>query len=1484
MSQGPMSGQTKPNSVLELFQPVVAEWFRRHLGEPSPIQQLGWPVIAAGQHALLIAPTGSGKTMAAFLLALDRLWRTVTDADSVRVLYVSPLRALNYDLSRNLEVPLQGVQQLASEWGLALPKLRLAVRTGDTPNRERARLLRKPPHILITTPESLHLLLTSRGREILRQVEVCIVDEWHALFPNKRGVFTCLLLERLACLSCREFQRIGLSATLRPADDAARMLGGVGREVVIVDLGQTRPLDVQVLAPKIDSEFESEPSVWSALESATLRLVAEHTSTLVFTNNRRAAERLSARLNDSWWSCEADDQEGASPPIRTHHGSLSLKVRRETEQGLKAGKLRAVVATASLELGLDIGSVDLVCQIESPGSVYRAWQRLGRSGHRVGAVCKGRFLAKTTSDLAELAALVRAMRRGVLETFTAPENCLDVLAQQIVAMVAMDVWKVEELFQVICRAWPYRQLPESAWENLLTMLSGRWTRGEAVFIRPRISWDKPNQRLYPMPGSQHLAIVNGGTIPDAGQYKVVLGENGTLLGTLDEEFVYERRLGDTFVLGTGIWRIEGIGADTVMVSRAVPGEPVIMPFWRGERLGRSWELGLAVGELLREITERLDNPDCLDWLSRECLLEKRAAQRLLDYVQRQQEQAGAVPCDRLILVEAFPDEMGDWYLAILTPFGQRWHFTLRLALEAWWKERYGWIPPAVHHDDGVLIRLLDTGSPPLDVLTRLEPERLETDILSALGECAFFAIRFRHNAMRALLLPRQHPHRRTPLWLQRLKARNWLQLVRDHPDFPIVVETYRECLREHLDLRRVREILQAVRRGEIAIHCVVRESPSPFAAQLRFQFTGAFMYDYDRVEMPQRAATVSQERLQELLGAPDLSEITDAALRQAEQDQPIVIRSEHELVEWLRQRGDVLPEELPPGQEERLRRLVEQSRVVWWLVPGARLYSGRWIAAEDQDLFHRAFGGLQGNVERTSGLRSTGCTNLPEEREAAWREILRRYLYHHASVSLEDILERYPLPSEWLQCTLQSWVEQGWLCAVQSETGQIRYARRQLAETVLRQLRRQQRSAVREIPLRQYAWFLLHWHGLMGSDRRSGLEGLRQALRRLQACWLPADCWESLLIRSRLRDYQPSWLDSLTQAGEWLWLLRWSRNQIEAKPVSLPTLADCDLAFLPRGDADFATIWRNSSPYPLSDAAEQLRQTLVQRGASFVVDLARWTGWSPSRVRQALRELVACGLVSNDSFDAVRLWDAESAAWERASRGSYRRRAAWWRGGEGRWFVLPDASPSAESTVLWCIHALLERYGVICRELAEYDGCPLPWSVLRLALEQLEWRGEVRRGYFVEGWSGEQYALPEVVPALYGATTNHTMPVGVTGVDPAALMGVDVDTDGRIFGADVRTSRRLNQAVVWLAGKPIIHVESFGERMRTLPDARVSECQRAVSALKDLAWLWRPWLRGQLRVLSWDGQPLSRTPAAAWLAELGFVRDYQGMTLYLNSE
>ncbi|MBV9123925.1 MAG: DEAD/DEAH box helicase, partial [Planctomycetes bacterium] len=933
---------------LDLFLPAVGQWFRTALGEPTPAQRLGWPAIAAGQHTLILAPTGSGKTLAAFLACLDGLWRQDPPPSGVRVLYVSPLKALNQDIYRNLQVPLEGVAETARRLGQPLPVLRAAVRTGDTPAAERQQLVRRPPHVLITTPESLHLLLTSRARETLRTVTHCIVDDIHALCSNKRGVFLALLLERLAALTPQGFVRIGLSATQRPLEEVARFLGGSAAEadgpsrprpVTIVDAGLRKDLDLRVVSPVEWFGPLPEKSIWPSIYRLLAEEVGRHRSTIIFANNRRTVERITAQLN-----ADHAGANGETLLARAHHGSIALEVRQETERALKEGRLPAVAATASLELGIDMGAVDLVCQVESPGSVSRGLQRVGRAGHLVGQQSKGRLIPKTQGDLLEQAVLAHEMATGRVEEIRVPVNCLDVLAQQVVAMAAMDDWEVPALYQRVRQAYPYRELSPRAFESVLEMVSGRYRPGgeehgdtTLAALKPRVSWDRVHNRLLGLPGSQALALVNGGTIPDTGQYPAYTN-SGVRIGELDEEFIYERRVGDAFLLGTNAWRLEQIEADRVIVAPA-EGAPALVPFWHGEQAGRSHDLGLAIGRFLRELRSRLDQPDCSSWLERDFFLDRAAARNLRNHVRRQLAATGSLPTDRTLVVEASRDPLGDWQVLLLSPLGSRLHLALRLALEGRLRQRLGYHPQCLHHDDGILIRLADMDVPVLDLFEGLTPENVGELILEELADSALFALRFRQNAARALLLPRNRPGKRAPLWLQRLRGRDLLQVARRYRDFPIVAETFRECLHDHLDLASLQQLLSDVRDGRVEVVTCRREAPSPFAAGLLFAFTAAFMYQKDAVpNEPGRPERLDQELLEQVLGPLRPGQLLDArAVQQVERrlrgsDQ--LPRTATEMAERLRRLGDLSASELEGPMAAFLEKLEADGRAKRLSLPG----------------------------------------------------------------------------------------------------------------------------------------------------------------------------------------------------------------------------------------------------------------------------------------------------------------------------------------------------------------------------------------------------------------------------------------------------------------------------------------------------------------------------------------------------------------------
>jgi ATP-dependent Lhr-like helicase len=1480
---------------LEGLLPVVARWFRATFGAPTPPQARGWPEIAAGKSTLIFAPTGSGKTLAAFLACLDHLWRVPRSARGVRILYVSPLKALNQDISRNLELPLEGILAAAEAEGVPLRRLSVAVRSGDTPAADRQRLVRKPPDILITTPESLHLMLTSRARDTLRGLSHVIVDEIHALCPNKRGVFLALLLERLEALNPAGFVRVGLSATQRPLDEVARYLGGLRlvagpdgdgrarlepRPVSIIDTGQRKELDLEVIAPFRQAGPQPAGSVWPAIEERLATYIQQHRSTIVFANNRRVAERLTARLNE-WAGADAQRTESALPLARAHHGSLNQDERRTTEELLKQGELKAVVATASLELGIDMGAVDLVCQVESPGSVARGLQRVGRAGHLVGRVSKGRLFAKTGLDLLESAALGQAMLRGEVEALRVPGNCLDVLAQQVVACVAMDRWEAPALFELVRRAYPYRDLTAAAFESVLKMVSGRFPTETFRDLRARVSWDRVHNRLHPLPGSAHLALVGGGTIPDTGQYPVYLGADGPKLGELDEEFVLERRVGETFVLGTATWRIDAIEPQRVVVARAA-GTAAFTPFWRGEGAGRTAELGAAVGALCRAIAARLDDPGLLAWLQDECRLDAAAARVLRDHVARQARVAGVVPDDRTILVETFRDPAGEMGLAVLTPFGGRLHQALKLALQARLRERLGIAVSCLHGDDGILIRLPQTDDPPLDLFRGLTAARAEALIREELGDSALFGLRFRQNAGRALLMPRPDPAKRTPLWLQRLRAKDLLQVVRRFPDFPIVVETYRECLDDDLQLPRLRALLDAIEAGEIRVATRRGEVASPFAAELIFNFTAAYLYEWDeprRADRQPLSAAVDEALLDPLLDAgAHLRRLDPGAVGRVEdrlRGGGRVPRSADEMAEALRQLGDLALSELAGPMLGFLEELHTQGRAGTIALEGTS-EPLRWIATEEADVYAAA------------------CDEAAPGRQEALATIVHRFLQTHALIGLDDLTARYPIDPAEATDLLERWSESGRAVRLEpvAEGAPPQWAdRRNLDEVCRLSLALARRESVAVRP-EVFADFVVRRHRLHPGARREGAAGVAQVLEQLHGFAAPADLWESDLLPRRVRDYRAGWLDEALSTGGWLW-------RAAADGRGSPRVA-----FAPR---DFGGAWPagESEPdagnEPESDAALELESAvldqLTARGASFATDLARGLGREPSRVRCALRGLLRRGRVTNDRFDPLRPGaDAMSDALTEASalaalaapaRGRLvrpRRGVRWLASAcpEGRWSRIDPGEYDIETAALAWAAALVERYGVLARETVALDPWAPPWRDLAPWLARAELRGELRRGYFVEGLSGVQYASDEAAAELARLAADRTLeiaspPVLISSLDPANLYGAAAALDIPLLeGGTARLPRLASNYLVLAGGRPVLIIEALGKRLTGLASASEAELRAALALLPCLAG---PAQR-VLKVESYNGAATLASPAAPWLGELGFVRDHPGMAFY----
>jgi ATP-dependent helicase Lhr and Lhr-like helicase len=944
--------------ALEGFSPHARRWFDTALGTPTPAQTQGWPPIAAGEHTLLCAPTGSGKTLAAFLWFLDRLM--TEPGEGLRVLYVSPLKALNYDVERNLRAPLAGIRASAAAAGIDLPAPVVAVRTGDTSQEERRKMLRTPPEILITTPESLYLMLTSRAREMLTGVEAVIVDEVHAVAATKRGAHLALSLERLAELTEADPQRVALSATQRPLEEIARFVGG-DRSMRIVDAGMRKELDLRIEMPADPDEAEADPvayvqgandggshSMWPALYPELLELVRTHRATIVFVNSRRMAERLALRLNEL----------SEEPVARAHHGSLSREARSEVEEALKAGTLPCIVATSSLELGIDMGAVDLVVQVSSPGSVASGLQRVGRAGHSVGTPSRGRIYPRFRGELVEAAAVARGMLEGEVEHTRVPRIPLDVLCQQIVAMASVEELHIDELHALVRRAYPYRELTREQLENVLDLLAGRYPSDEFAELRPRIVWERTTGTLRAREGAQRIAIANAGTIPDRGLYGVFLVDGGGRVGELDEEMVHEAREGQVFLLGASAWRIEQIERDRVIVSPA-PGQPAQVPFWKGEQAGRPLELGRAVGRLQRELAA-LDDESAVQRLTGLHACDERAARTLVEYLREQELATGVLPSDRTIVVERFRDEIGDWRLCILSPFGAKVHAPWGLALRALLREQHGIETHALWSDDGIILHLPDADSLPPDELVAIDPERIEDLVVGELGGSSLFGARFRESAARALLIPRRRPGQRTPLWQQRLRAQSLLAVAERYGSFPILLETYRELLADHFDLGALRELLAGLRDGSRQLVAVESQTASPFAASLNFEYVAQYLYEDDAPAAERRVAALTLDRdlLRELAGSDELRDLLDAdALEQVELELAGERRGGPDaLHDLLRRVGDLAESELATrlhgDKAEAVAGVLADRRAVRLRIGG----EDRLIAAEDTGRYRDALG------------------------------------------------------------------------------------------------------------------------------------------------------------------------------------------------------------------------------------------------------------------------------------------------------------------------------------------------------------------------------------------------------------------------------------------------------------------------------------------------------------------------------------------------
>ena len=1582
------------DGALDGFSPATRAWFDGSFAEPTPAQAGAWRAIGKGEDTLVVAPTGSGKTLAAFLWAIDKLAAEPPPADPklrCRVLYVSPLKALAVDIERNLRAPLTGIGHAAHRLGLQEPDIRVAVRTGDTAAEERRKLASKPPDILITTPESLFLLLTSQARETLRGVETVIVDEVHAVAGNKRGAHLALSLERLDSLrqdaqpgqsaehGVRAAQRVGLSATVRPVEEVAAFLGGT-RAVTVVQPPSAKRIELKVVVPVEDmTELDTmpgrggedegnpgagpapRPSIWPHVEERVLDLIEQHKSTIVFVNSRRLAERLCARLNELAaeraqgidepglpsaavrTAAEVMAQAGAATgaPLevaRAHHGSVSRQERAEIEEALKAGRLPAVVATSSLELGIDMGAVDLVVQVEAPPSVASGLQRVGRAGHNVGDVSRGIIFPKYQGDLVQSAVVAERMRAGEIEELKIPHNPLDVLAQQIVAMTAVDDWLVDELEQTVRKAAPFGGLTRPILEAVLDMLAGRYPSEDFAGLRPRIVWDRVAGTIRARPGAQRLAVTSGGTIPDRGLFGVFLasdsgaghaGKQPRRVGELDEEMVYESRVGDVFVLGASSWRIEDITPDRVLVTPA-PGQPGKLPFWHGDTPGRPAELGQAIGRACRELAAASE-AEATQKLQ-QAGLDELAARNLIRYLAEQRAATGYVPDDRTLVVERFRDELGDWRVVLHSPYGDRVHAPWALAIAARLRERYGGMDvQALHTDDGIIIRVPDSDEPPPAGIALLDPDDVGDLITAEVGASAMFASRFRECASRALLLPRRQPGRRTPLWQQRQRSAQLLEVASRYPAFPIVLETVRECLRDVFDVPALTRLLRDIAARRVRIVEVETATPSPFGKSLLFRYVGAFMYEGDAPLAERRAQALSLDPalLAELLGQDGLRELLDPAVI-AEVARDLQHLSPSRRCRDAEDVADLLRTAGPLTAEEVAQRCVDGSAAAGWLgeLSAARRTIGVRIAGQP----------MWAAIEDAGRLRDALGVPLPVGVPEAFTEpvadplgdLIARYARTHGPFTADVVAGRYGLGVAVVTLALRRLAASGRV--VEGEflpTGQAGGAQADGSgpltaargtewcdAEVLRLLRRRCLARLRKeaepVPPEVLARFLPTWHGIGGSPgpgrRRADAGAVLEVLERLGGAPVPASALETLVLPGRVPGYSAALLDELTSAGEIVW---------------------SGAGALPGGDGWLVLAPADGAPLLLPEPAEvsmtplhsAVLDALGGGGALFFRMLSDRVGTlldgplpTDAELADAIWDLVWAGLLTNDTLGPLRvLLGGQQRRAASPARAVPRPRPAGPSGTgrrygfgrppmptrtgpptvSGRWSLLPsrhDADPTQRAHALAL--TLLERHGVLTRGAVAAERIAGGFAAVYPVLRAMEEAGQCRRGYFVEGLGGAQFALPGAVDRMRALADPGAAGLGrpprqghsperalvLAAADPAQPYGAALpwpDRPGETASSH-RPGRKAGALTVLVEGALALYVERGGRTLLSWTD----DPERLAASAVALAAAVRDGALGRLTVERADGERAGGdSPLTQALEAAGFRPTPRGLRL-----
>ncbi len=1502
------------DSSLDSFNPIIRDWFLENIGEPSEPQRRGWPEITAGRNVLLCAPTGSGKTFAAFLKCLDWIYAQKKPGmknNGIRIVYISPLKALNNDIYRNLELPVKGIGRKAEEMGLELPSVEIAVRTGDTPQKDRTRMQKHPPDILITTPESLYIMLTSESyRKLFTTVEYLIVDEIHYVCAGKRGVHLAVSMERLERIAGKPPKRIGLTATINPLEEAARFLAGsytvagadgtmqsVSRDITMINCDRRRSFELSVSLPVKDMKVLPENTIWPAIFSELLALVRSHRSTLIFVNNRRVAELVASGLNNL----------AGEHFVNTHHGSISKEVRQHLERQLKEGEITCLVATSSLELGIDIGSIDLVVQVSAPGSVSQVLQRIGRSGHRLDAVSKGVIIPKTRGDLLDSAFVSYQARRYEVENVKVPQNCLDILSQQITSISCEGEQTASEIYETVRRAYPYRSLPLKQFEEVLLMLSDPSPAESPGSAKPRIYYDRGSGMIRSTALGRRMCLMNGGTITDKGNYAVYLKDTGVRLGELQEEFVFESRLGDRFFLGSSVWKLEKIEKDRVLVSPSTASGAKI-PFWMGDRILRTYETGKRLGAFLDKLESSFDKPGFMEFLYDECGFDRTAAENLRSYITDQLEDTGRLPGAKKILCEHFSDETGDRRILIHSPFGGMIHAPLAVLLHAKLTRLLNCRMEYVFNNDGILLHLFGYTGKLSNIFSLLDREGLENEIFELLPNAPLFNINLRYNLIRSLLVDLNGFGKRTPLWIQRLRCAEVAASVLSSPDHPTVVETYRECMNDIFDITSLYDLIEKIGTGNIRVLDVYTDKPSPFSAELIFNFWQIYQYAYDLPIAERRNQLLVNDRefIQLAAGVNGEYELLDPRAVQAVEKELQHYKygrkftNADDLYYYLYSFGELKAEPYSTSifkgaAAEALAVFLEQLETQRRILR-VKLdqYGGSyWIASEDYPMYCIVAGidpeqsvvktGMPGfeTETRAGDLLSSYIFKLaPGKKDAAVR-LLRRNIMCRGPFTIGELSEQYNMKKGLMEEAVSALVSSGEAVRLKehADAREVIYCHRKVYERIKQKTVMLARSDIKPKDPGVYCAFLFNRHRLK-DDVLPPDEKLAEVIKLLRGRYYPVSWWDDFIFPSRIAGYDPKMLDYLCSTGVLQWAGRTSKNTREAAffPVDDERTS---LATQEPGAPAGKVEARTSEAFTLDSIEAEILEVLERRGASFLKDLCMQLGLLPAELLAKLDRLVWSGIVTNDSFSIARYYtdnDKKNSPWLKYN--TYP--------SMGRWYLTSALGASEQKPILsGYINELLDRYGIISKELLEHEKGPYRWSDVYDWLKSNEFNSGIKRGFYISGLSGIQFARDREIDQirLLDQPQAQASYITLCSCDPA-----NPYKDILSKALPEKMVKNQGTAVVFADGRPVLAVKEYGGSMQPLTDS-TDMLEKAAASFIDAFHTRRLWTsRKSICTEYWreaaGEEGLSKiedSPLYGALLEMGFEKGYSGMTLWRKS-